>query len=119
MRGRARARATAPSGTLGGGDMNFGPKSLCILATLVLAAPAGEAHAHVAPPEPGAVAPVEPPAAAPAPPSRNIGLLLRMGLGFGGTELAQVQWSDGKESRLKAGQLLTFAAGALFHPAAP
>jgi hypothetical protein len=42
-----------------------------------------------------------------------------MNVGFGGTELAHVEWSDGKESRLKAGQLLTFAAGALYHPAAP
>jgi hypothetical protein len=98
--------------------MNLGSKTLCIAATLVLTASALDAHAQSASPEAGPLAPAEPPAATP-PPSRDIGLLVRMGVGFGGKELAHVQWSDGEESKLKAGQLLSFAVGGLFHPAAP
>lgn len=97
--------------------MDFGSKTSSILAALTLAA--GGAHAQPPTQEPGEVAPAEAAAPVPPPPSRDLAFLLRMHLTFGGTELAHVEWSDGEESRLKAGQLMTFAAGALYHPAAP
>lgn len=55
-------------------------------------------------------------AAEPAKPgrTRDISALVRMHLDFGGTELIQVEWTDGDSSTLKAGQLITFSAGALY-----
>ncbi len=47
---------------------------------------------------------------------RDIGFLLRMGFDFGGDKLAEVRWSDGTTDTLKAGQLISFSAGALYHP---
>jgi len=41
----------------------------------------------------------------------RIGLLLRMNFDFGGDKLADVAWSDGDTATLRAGQLITFAAG--------
>jgi hypothetical protein len=43
------------------------------------------------------------------------GLLLRMNMDFGGETLTEVQWSNGDSSTLKAGQLFTFSAGALYY----
>src|SRR6478672_10966180 len=59
-------------------------------------------QAHADPPQPGDDA-----AAA-----GRFGLLLRMNLDFGGAKLADVTWSDGSTATLRAGQLITFAAGA-------
>jgi hypothetical protein len=99
--------------------MQVDSKWLCTLAALAVAASAPQAHAQEASPAPTASEPSEPTVATPAPPSRSVALLVRMDLAFGGKELARVQWSDGTEGKLKAGQLMTFAAGVLFHPELP
>ncbi len=46
-----------------------------------------------------------------AAPDARYGLLLRMNLDFGGDKVADVTWSDGSTATLRAGQLITFAAG--------
>lgn len=50
---------------------------------------------------------------------RNAGVLLRMGFDAGGDELVKVRWSNGKRGSIKAGQLMTLAAGVLYRPDAP
>lgn len=47
----------------------------------------------------------------------RFGLLLRMNLDVGGAKLADVTWSDGSTATLRAGQLITFAAGAGYRAA--
>lgn len=51
-----------------------------------------------------------------APAARTVGVLLRMGFDGGGDKLVTVQWDDGSSKTLKAGQLMTFAGGLLYHP---
>ena len=51
-------------------------------------------------------------------PASSYGLLLRMNLDFGGNKLADVAWSDGSTATLRAGQLITFAAGVGYRAAA-
>jgi hypothetical protein len=41
----------------------------------------------------------------------TLGLLLRMNFDFGGDRLVDVMWTDGESATLRAGQLITFAAG--------
>lgn len=98
-----------------------------IALAVLVASPAAHAQAPASPPPaPGTYAP--PPAAAPpvagrpADPGsqpRKLGLLVRMGLDFGGEKVADVTWSNGDTKTLKAGQLFTFSGGLFYHPAAP
>ncbi len=48
---------------------------------------------------------------------RSVGFLLRMGFDFGGDKLTTVTWSDNTSADIKGGQLITFAAGAIYRPA--
>jgi hypothetical protein len=103
---------------------------LSTLCALVLAAAAGQARAQSddgpAPP-PAAPAPLRGAPSAPAPASpgihgtqtRDLGFLIHMNFDFGGDVVQDVTWTNGDSTKLKAGQLITFAAGALYHPAAP
>jgi len=50
---------------------------------------------------------------------RPVGVLLRMGLDAGGDELASVEFSNGDSTKVRAGGLVSFAGGILFHPDAP
>lgn len=54
-----------------------------------------------------------------AAPGRSVGFLLRMGFDFGGEKLADVRWDNGDSATLRAGQLISFAAGAIYRPDAP
>lgn len=69
----------------------------------------------------GAQAPEPSPAPAAGPPQpRQVALLLRMGLDFGGTTLAKVSWTDGKTGSVKGGQLFLAALGLVYlSPSAP
>lgn len=68
------------------------------------------ADAWPAPPSPRAW---EPPA------RRPIGLLLRMGLDFGGDKIMTATYTDGKSDDVKAGGLVHLAGGLIVHPDAP
>lgn len=50
---------------------------------------------------------------------RPLGFLLRMGFDFGGDKLVEVRWDNGDKGTLRAGQLISFGAGFLYHPNAP
>jgi len=69
----------------------------------------------------GAQAPEPPPASAAGPSQpKQVALLLRLGLDFGGTTLAKVSWSDGKTGSIKGGQLFLAALGLFYlSPTAP
>lgn len=93
----------------------------------LLAAPAAKAQPVAEPPttpgpQPAANAPAAntPRAAGPsARARRSLGGLLRMNLDFGGDKVAELSWTDGDTTTIKAGQLVTFSAGAIYQPAAP
>lgn len=101
--------------------MKVSSKLPCTLAALALAAFAGDVLAQGAPLAPVGTAPAAPatPATAAAPPTRNVGYLIRMDFAFGGDELERVTWDNGDETKLKAGQLMTFAGGLIYRPDAP
>jgi len=100
---------------------------LSTLSALALAAAAGQARAQWED-DPGRApaAPAPSRAAPPAPASpgihgtqtRDLGFLLRMNFDFGGDTMSEIRWSNGDTTKLKAGQLFTFAGGVLYHPRA-
>jgi hypothetical protein len=95
--------------------MRIASKLLSTFTALALVAVAGDANAQSA-----SGVPAAPAARALPQPTRNVGFLLRMNFDFGGDKLAELQWDDGDDVTLKAGQLMTFAAGVLYRrPAAP
>jgi hypothetical protein len=99
-------------------NMRIASKLLSTFTAFALAAAAGHASAQSTPEAP--TTPAARTARALPPPTRNVGYLIRMNFDFGGDKLAELQWDDGDETTLKAGQLMTFAAGVLYRsPAAP
>jgi hypothetical protein len=55
----------------------------------------------------------------PSPQARSVGAVFRLGLDFGGEELVELNYDDGRSSSIRAGQLFTFAGGILYQPPAP
>ena len=54
----------------------------------------------------------------PPPARRSVGALFRAGVDLGGEELVELRYDDGRSSTIRAGQLVTFAGGILYQPAA-
>ena len=114
--------------------MGTSTRFLSTLSALALVAIAGEARAQwdsgaseepEAAPAAPAPARAAPQAPAPARPSihgtrtRDVGFLIRMNFDFGGDVVDEVSWTNGDSTKLKAGQLMTFAGGLIYHPDAP
>jgi hypothetical protein len=102
---------------------------LCTFTALALLAWGGDARAqwdnggpeepHAAPVAPAPTPVRAPPAAPAANRTRNLGFLIRMNFDFGGDVVEEVSWTNGDSTKLKAGQLITFAGGVLYRPQAP